>query len=189
MFVLAYLMYYAGQWGGGDSKLIMGLGALIGFELKADSILVLFLIMVIFTGAIYGLIYSLVLALMNRQKFWKKVIELRDKYHGKRRIVILISLLFVVSSFFMEVYLRLIVLITGFVIVIAFYFFLFARAVESACMLKHVEPKRLTEGDWIVHDIKVDGKGYADQRIWVLVKNRSKSWLSLKARKRLIQCL
>ena len=30
--IVAYGMFYLGQWGGGDSKLIMGLGALIGFN-------------------------------------------------------------------------------------------------------------------------------------------------------------
>ena len=31
-FVIAYVMFYAGQWGGGDSKMLMGIGAIIGIK-------------------------------------------------------------------------------------------------------------------------------------------------------------
>ena len=31
-FVLAYVMFYSGQWGGGDSKMLMGLGAIYGIS-------------------------------------------------------------------------------------------------------------------------------------------------------------
>jgi len=32
-FALAWIMFYTGQWGGGDSKILMGLGAVIGIEI------------------------------------------------------------------------------------------------------------------------------------------------------------
>jgi preflagellin peptidase FlaK len=31
--IFSYIMFYTGQWGGGDAKLLMGLGALIGANL------------------------------------------------------------------------------------------------------------------------------------------------------------
>src|SRR3989338_201636 len=34
-FLLGMLMFYTGQWGGGDSKMLMGLGALLGLGLFA----------------------------------------------------------------------------------------------------------------------------------------------------------
>ena len=33
-FGIAYIMFYAGQWGGGDSKMLMGLGAMIGIDVS-----------------------------------------------------------------------------------------------------------------------------------------------------------
>ena len=30
-FIIALVMFYTGQWGGGDSKMILGLGAVFGF--------------------------------------------------------------------------------------------------------------------------------------------------------------
>src|SRR3989344_3937659 len=36
-FGIAYIMFYAGQWGGGDSKMLMGLGAMIGIDVSFKS--------------------------------------------------------------------------------------------------------------------------------------------------------
>jgi len=38
------------------------------------------------------------------------------------------------------------------------YAMIFVRTVERGCMIDHVLPKDLVEGDWIVKDIKIDGK-------------------------------
>ena len=36
---IAYSMFYAGQWGGGDSKMLMGLGAVIGLPFTLVAVL------------------------------------------------------------------------------------------------------------------------------------------------------
>ena len=51
MVLFGYLMFYTGQWGGGDSKLLMGLGALLGLQFSINSLLVVFLINVLLVGA------------------------------------------------------------------------------------------------------------------------------------------
>src|SRR3989338_11110508 len=55
--LLALLMFYAGQWGGGDSKMIMALGALIGFNLRIDSLFLAFIVNAMIAGGIYGLLW------------------------------------------------------------------------------------------------------------------------------------
>src|SRR3989338_6467087 len=59
-FGIAYIMFYAGQWGGGDSKMLMGLGAMIGFDVGDASrqFLFGFFINALFVGAAYGLLWS-----------------------------------------------------------------------------------------------------------------------------------
>src|SRR3990167_2985130 len=54
-FGIAYIMFYAGQWGGGDSKMLMGLGAMIGIDIgfKAPQFLLGFFINALFAGAVY----------------------------------------------------------------------------------------------------------------------------------------
>lgn len=159
--VLAYIMFYTGQWGGGDSKMLMGLGALIGLRLEIDSLLVSFFINALFVGAVYGLIYSLVLAFFNKKGFLK---ELKKVFSKKivlkvRRLLLVIALCLVIVLFFSKDYfVRLLLFVLILVILVGFYIYIFVKAVENSCMFKYVKPVELTEGDWIAKDVKVDGK-------------------------------
>src|SRR3989338_3400025 len=59
-FGIGWMMFYAGQWGGGDSKMLMGLGALIGIPIAwGDSFLLSLLLNILFAGAVYGLAWSM----------------------------------------------------------------------------------------------------------------------------------
>src|SRR5437867_9291280 len=72
---LGFLMYFLGQWGGGDAKILSAIGFLVpelpkGFNV--DLILpfpLSFLFNLFFLGAIYMLAYSFVLSLLNRTIF------------------------------------------------------------------------------------------------------------------------
>jgi len=158
---IAYAMFYTGQWGGGDSKMLMGLGALIGLQLRLDSLLVSFFVNALFIGAIYGLIYSLVLAFSNRKKFlkeWRKIFSKKILLRV-RRLLLIISLFLVIVLFFSKDYLlRLLLLILVLIILFGFYVYIFVKVVENSCMFKYVKPMKLTEGDWIAKDVKVNGK-------------------------------
>ena len=161
-FIIAYTMFYSGQWGGGDSKMLMGLGALIGLDLGFRNLfLVSFFVNILLAGAAYGLLFSLFLALKNRKKFVKEYNEI-----SKNKLVVslrkyLIVFLFVVlfTLFFIKEPLPKLLLFSFLLIVaITFYLWIFVKVVEKACMHKYVKPAELTEGDWIAKDVKVDGK-------------------------------
>ena len=159
--VLAYIMYYTGQWGGGDSKMLMGLGALIGLQLRLDSLLVSFFVNALFIGAIYGLIYSLVLAFSNRKKFVKELKKMFSKkivIRVRRFILIVVLLLVVILLFNKDYVIRILLLILSLVFLLGFYVYVFVQVVENSCMFKYVKPMKLTEGDWIAKDVKVNGK-------------------------------
>lgn len=74
-----FLMYYAGQWGGGDAKVLSAIGFLIpeaprGFLKLFFPFPFSYLINVFLVGAAYMLIYAFVLALINKRimiKFFK----------------------------------------------------------------------------------------------------------------------
>ena len=165
---IGYLMYYAGQWGGGDSKLLMGLGALIGLDSSFISIpaLGIFFINLLLVGALYGVVWIIFLAAKHFQKFKNETKTLIQRT-SKTRVYVLIStiILFIVvlffpqQAFFKTTLLVLVVLPAG-----TFYLWIAVKAVENIAFYKRVHPTQLTEGDWIVNNIIVDGKKIAGPR-------------------------
>ena len=163
-FVLAYLMFYTGQWGGGDAKLLMGIGALVGLDFmkfSVDSFIVLFIINLLLVGAVYGLIWTLVLVIKKRKrfiaraKFWAK----KKSVKTMRWIVLIAVLVVIIAAFFAkDIAQKLLLAVLALMIFLTFYFWLFMKIVEEVCMLKLVFPKELVEGDWIAKDVIVSGK-------------------------------
>ncbi|MCK4521835.1 MAG: prepilin peptidase [Nanoarchaeota archaeon] len=157
--VIAYIMFYAGQWGGGDSKLLMGLGALIGLRFTLNNELTAFMVNLLIVGAVYGLLYSLVLVLINRKRFLR---ELKKHLHSiarTRKIMMILFLILVLASAIMQnLYLRLLIIALIVVVYSSFYLIMLVKIVEKACMLKYVKPSELTEGEWIAKDIIINKK-------------------------------
>ncbi len=179
---LAYLMFYTGQWGGGDSKMLIGLGALIGLDFKLNTFMLSFLINVLFIGALYGVVWSCILAFRNKKNFVKvfKDFMLEKSFMLWRRAVLVIGLVLLVSVFFVpNPILKLLLLVIVFVMIIVAYLFTFIKAVEKIAMLKHVTPMQLTEGDWIVKDIHVDGKYIAGPKDLGIEKNQIRKLIDL----------
>ncbi|MBN2453990.1 prepilin peptidase [Candidatus Woesearchaeota archaeon] len=162
---LAYLMFYAGQWGGGDSKLIMGLGALFGFEFSlqypfvdSSGFLIAFWLNTLLAGVTYAVIWSIVLALRNTDKVKAKFFEEMRKLRMSRNTVIVITIALVLLSLFTDdkgIRMALFMLaVLGFV---SFYLLVLVRSVERSCMFKLRAPSQLTEGDWIAKEVRVSG--------------------------------
>jgi len=161
-YLFGYIMFYTGQWGGGDSKILMAIGAFLGLDLYFENKVFAFFVSLVITGAIYGIVWSFVLAIKNRKSFFsnvKKLFQLK-KYIFARRITLLASIFFFLASFF--VYSDKVVFVLFMFLAVSsilfFYLFIFVKSVENCCMLKWVEPEVLTEGDWIAKDVVVAGK-------------------------------
>ena len=161
--VFSYIMFYTGQWGGGDSKMLMGLGALIGIDssFKSFPFMASFLLNTLIVGAVYGFFWSISLAIKNRKKFLRKMRNIfADPVLIKvRRIIMLSSLILIASLIFItEIYLKVLVFSLVILFLMTFYLWVFVKAVENSCMLKYVLPTQLTEGDWIAKEVKIGGK-------------------------------
>jgi prepilin signal peptidase PulO-like enzyme (type II secretory pathway) len=168
-FAIALLMYYTGQWGGGDSKMIMGLGALVGLSLPFSSwlgrgfftsglpMLLNFLIYSIFVGAAYGFLWSIGLAIKNRKRFSQEFgLALAKKGNvAMKKILIAVAAMGLVASFFITMPFRLLVLALVLLLAMSFYMLIFIKTIEKACMLRKVSPAELTIGDWIAEEVKV----------------------------------
>ncbi len=160
-FVLAYIMFYSGQWGGGDAKLIMGLGALFGLRLDIYDFSISFIINSFIIGAFFAVLYSIYLVCKNKKKFKKELMKYRQKkvFRVLRIVAAVIVVIGLILFFVLQnVLLKFYLITTLFLIVLMFYFWLVVKAIEKAGMYKLVDPSKLTEGDWIAKDIKVNGK-------------------------------
>jgi len=166
MWILALIMYYTGQWGGGDSKIIMGIGALIGLNymymdwLTQFPFLLSFIFYSVVFGALYGMVWSGVLAFRNKKKFKSAFLKINS---GKitrliKKLIFAVIVIMIAFSFFFPVNIRILSLLFAGLLGVTFYLFLFIKAIESSCMIKKVSPEKLTEGDWIAEDVKHNGK-------------------------------
>ena len=162
-FAIAWIMSYTGQWGGGDSKILMGLGAMIGIDVFSKEIPFLadFLINALVIGALYGILWSFLLIAKNRKKFIKSFRKLNSskKIILAKKIVLVLFFVFVLIALLAPgAFARLIAIYLALLTALTFYLWVAVKAVEDSCMLKFVKPQQLTEGDWIAKEIKVDEK-------------------------------
>lgn len=158
-FILALIMFYTGQWGGGDSKMLIGLGALIGLDFSLKTTLISFLANVVIVGSLYGLVWSIFLVLKNKKKFLAEIKKILSSIITLRRIMIVVFAVLAVSALLIpDAVLKLLIISLIVVIFVSFYLLIFIKAVEKSCMLKYVKPTEVTEGDWIAKDIFIDKK-------------------------------
>ena len=154
---VGFVMYYAKQWGGGDCKLIMGLGALYGtgpsfVSLEFPFLLVLVLNLLI-VGGLYGLIWSLFLMVKSWNKFVKDFVK---ESFLDLKIGLIVSVLILIVSLIFNVLIY--GLIMGVLFMLSVVLLRVIRVVEKVCMYRRVNVNKLVEGDWVGEDVKVNGK-------------------------------
>ena len=165
--IVAYGMFYLGQWGGGDSKLIMGLGALLGFNIfplfgKNNFWLLILIASIVFCGAIYGLVWSIFLAIKNRKIFKKHLklwLDRRELIIARRIMLIIIVLMIIAILTIVPDEFKILLLTFVIMLYVIFYVWLFVKVIEETCMIKEIKIDKLTEGDWIFKDVYI-GKKY-----------------------------
>ena len=163
---LSSLMFYTGQWGGGDSKLLIGMGAALGLSfataapfLSISSQFASFLFNLVAVSLFYAIAMGSFLAFRNKDKFTAELKKQMESCAALRKFVLVAA---VVGLIAIAAANDLLVRISILIILVAMFFGLYlsimAKAVEKACMLKKVSPLKLTEGDWIARDVVVGGK-------------------------------
>ena len=155
-FILGNLFYYSGMFAGGDAKLLFGLGVVLPFESSWSFVIIGwgFVLVLFLVGAIYSLVYSIFLVRKNYSKFSK---EFRKNLSKKS---LLVFVFFFAACFVFSIYylFGFDLLMLSFGIILAFLFFcliVYAKSLD-VCMIKLTSPEKLTEGDWIMRDIKLN---------------------------------
>lgn len=156
--IVGMVMYYTGQWGGGDTKLLWALGAVLGFDGSLLSPLIVYGILLLMVGSVYGILYSLVLVRQHWKSFkreWKKQAKSLPRFFIPLTVVILclgfIGFTTLSSSYEIPLLLISCLLLTLFLL-------FYIRVVEKACMLEWVSPTVLVEGDWIAKEVIIGGE-------------------------------
>lgn len=185
MFGVALLMYYTGQWGGGDAKMLFGLGAIFatftpvmaspyfGDELlfgqwwhtisaMVDGATLLFLptlfINILMAGAIYGILWSIVQAIIHRRTWIPEYYELartsrKQRIIGYALFIIASIMFFTADDLFKPIALAIMILSIVFIHVKNI-----IKAVEKAGMVQQMPIDKLTEGEWVLDTITTNPK-------------------------------
>lgn len=160
--IIGYGMYLTGQWGGGDSKMLFGLGALLGvsYPFKLDFFF-LFLINLIFAGAFYGILWVIIKGFAYRKELKPEIKKYFKQYAKSRIISSIFIILILIALFFVEIdsFYKIVMVIMLSSLYLINYLLVIVKAVEDVAMIKNIEPEKLTEGDWIVDNIYI-GKKY-----------------------------
>lgn len=151
--IIANLLYYGKVFAGGDAKLLMSFGIILPYSnyLSLITLSLTFVLLLLITGAIYSLIYSISIIAKNKNKF-KNVFA---KKYNKHKIIINISIVLLIISILVSIINSISLIISPiFLIPILL---IYTSSLDK-CLTILTKPKDLTEGDWIEHDIKLTRK-------------------------------
>lgn len=171
-YLLAAFFYYTGQWGGGDAKVLMGLGAFMGLSLDSSipfiSLLknslmgfnfLSFIFFCMVGGALFGMGIMIYYAIKHRKEFMKEYSKRRKQTTPIFRIVLISTLsLFGIAFFLDDFLIRVLCLMLGLIVFFGYFLFVFVRAVEKSAMIKELPISKISPGDWLMENVVVDGK-------------------------------
>jgi hypothetical protein len=155
-FVIGNLLSYGRAFAGGDTKLMVALGAVLPLffnTLLNITILLLFTLIFLVSGSFYGLFASAYIGLSNLDKLKKSFIK---SFADHKKLVFgycLAGIIFLIFGVINPSF--------GYFGVFLFvfpYFYLFLKSVDESCMIKNVKVSELTPGDWLYKDVKIGRK-------------------------------
>jgi len=154
---LGYGFYYARVFAGGDAKLLMALGAVLPASGMAESlgIFIVFIFLLLFSGSVYGSLWSFALAMRNVKKFSQEF----SRQIKKRKLLIIVSIVFALLFLFFPIYTGdLILAALPFIVLLFPVLYIYAKSVEETCMIVSIETGKLTEGDWLYEEVRVGNR-------------------------------
>jgi Flp pilus assembly protein protease CpaA len=155
-FILGNLLYYGKVFAGGDAKLMISLGTIL--PLSQDLLInldlsLLFLMLFLISGAFYGILSSLYLGVNNRKKFSKEFVHQFKQRKKLFYISLILALILLFFIFFDKIFIYAAILVF-----ISPYLYISAKSIDEACMIKKINVRDLSEGDWLYQDLKLGKK-------------------------------
>lgn len=157
-FVLHNLFYYGRMFAGGDAKLMLALGPIIplyndfskNLGLFADFFIIFFI-----AGAGYGIIAAVYSASRNFSAVKRKFLE--EIRINKKMITLIgaVGIILIVSS---VVIMETLMVYVGIIVLILPILYLYSKAIDGTTLLKKIDSRKLTEGDWLYKNVKAGRK-------------------------------
>ena len=149
----SYLMYVGGQWGGGDVKILLGTSLLLSsFPGEIIPFFANFLVNSLIVGAIYGTIGIGLVFFIHRKK-------IKTKWYEKAVLPAIIA-----AGILLVYFLPPLLAFLGIFIIIAFVSLAYFKRVEEVGFHQKVAVEKLTEGDWLKDDVKLNGNVFLKKR-------------------------
>lgn len=213
MALLTFPMFYLGLWGGGDVKVLLGIGTLLGLSINeiqsfwsnlwsifttskeliiSTPILIKFLLLSLISSLVYGLIWAVIKIIKNHKEI-SKIFKKQSNKNKKLRLINKVSFLILVLSIF-SISISLFVfpnysffLLSTFFLFLTLFIFLFQvfYILEKNMMVAKIKPLDLTEGDWLNKDLKIKNKIICKANKTGLTKQQIKKLISLQKKNKL----
>lgn len=168
IFIFGIILYYAQSLGGGDIKLLFGLGIAFSsmpyfFEQQISQInlgngpfIFSFILNALFLGAVYGLFFSIYIIIKNKRNFLKFKRNFMGHLNEKDlffKILLWSCIIVGILILFMATFTPVLTFL-ALIIFIAPLIFLLVKTVEEEFLVKSINSEDLAEGDWILNKIK-----------------------------------
>jgi Flp pilus assembly protein protease CpaA len=150
-FCLSYAFYYGSIFAGGDAKLLIGLGTIIPGASLPETLFngIFFIFALLLIGAAWSIIALFTpLVPLTWNRFYAALRKRRKWYYWLLPLFVVLCV--IIFSFISAG----IATVSSFLVALAILGYPCLKAVEE-CMIIQVGPSKLTEGDWIISDIKV----------------------------------
>ena len=169
-YAVGVILYWTKQWGGGDAKLLAGVGAILGFDVQYGTQVITgiflpapsfvwFLALLLVCGAVYGAGWLAVLAIMYRKKFLPvyhttlasmRVMRIATWCVTALLLVAAVTTTIRSNALFGTLFVVLAALTYG-----GFYLVVAVKAAEKSLMLIQRTPAQLVAGDWVMGPVVV----------------------------------
>lgn len=178
---IALAFYYSRVFAGGDAKLLIGIGAILPYHNWMDISILGggFILLLLFVGASYTVVYSLFLAGHSGKKYLSEFSKILKE--NRMKLILWWIVVCILLIVFRYAGLMIFALALLFICPLLF---VHLKSVEKSCLIVNILPSKLTEGDWLLNDVKVFGKviknsvhGLNKEEILLLKKAGKKVWI------------
>ncbi len=158
---IAIPLFLLGQWGGGDTKLLLGVAAMIP---TFHTTVLPFILTFTFNLFLLGGAYAILIMVYISAKNWKRLVKISPLVET---LLIITTVSLILPFFLKNILFIFLPLLAGGITITHL-----ALILQKHFFIKKIHPSQLTEGDWITKDLKIGKQTiYKVRKIGVIEKD------------------